>query len=253
MRLQNKKMMTNTQDIKEAKKTRRNKHQIRRDLLDSVGEALKKHGFANLGVNLVSEYAQVDKNTIYRHYKDFQELLTQYIEKQDYWLKSLEQFGEYKITDFKGFLSQIIVGQYETINRNRELQQLLIWELGELSTRTKAIAQQRETLSEGLIRQYEDVFKDSGIDFNAISAIIIAGVYYLVLHKEHSTFCMVDVKNEKDRIPGAIGQLVEMLFNSLEQYNCKLDIANKAKKAGIDIATISEITGIPTEELIELA
>ncbi|NJO93079.1 MAG: hypothetical protein HC831_32060 [Chloroflexia bacterium] len=104
-----------------------------------------------------------------------------------------------------------------------------------------------------MIRQYEDVFKDSGIDFNAISAIIIAGVYYLILHKEHSTFCMVDVKNEKDRIPGAVKQLVDMLFNSLEQNNYKLDVAKKAKKAGIDISTISEITGIPVGELIELA
>ncbi len=245
-------MMTNTQDIKEQKKSRRNKHQIRRELLDSVGEALKKHGFANLGVNLIAEYAQVDKNTIYRHYKDFQELLTQYIEKQDYWLKSLEQYKEYKITDFKGFLSKIISGQYETIYRNKELQQLLIWELAELSTRTKAIARQRETLSEGLIKQYEEIFRDSGIDFNAISAILIAGVYYLILHKEHSTFCLIDVKNESDRVPKAIGQLVDMLFNNLEQYNCKIDIAKKAKKAGIDITTISEITGIPVDKLLQL-
>lgn len=244
--------MTDSQTVKEKKKNRRNKHQIRRDLLDSVGIVLKKHGFANLGVNLVSEYAHVDKNTIYRHYKDFQELLTQYIEKQDYWLKSLEQFSEYKITDFKGFLSQIIIGQYETVSRNRELQQLLVWELGELSPRTKTIAQQRETLSTGLIKQYENLFKDSGIDFNAISAIIVAGIYYLILHKEHSTFCLVDVKDEKERIPAAVNQLVNMLFVSLEQHNYKLEIAKKAKKAGIDISTISEITGITAGELMKL-
>jgi len=235
----------------EGRKKRRTNDQIKNDLLNAVGKALVEHGFANLGVNLIAEYAQVNKNTLYKHYNSFQDLLTQYIENQDYWLKVLYSLRDYKVTDFRGFMKELILRQHLAIYQSKEIKQLLIWELGELSDRTKAIAQERDDFSKEILQQYTEFFKDSEIDINIISAILIAGVYYLVLHKEHSTFCQVDINKEKDRISKGIEQLTDMIFDTLKQRNREIDITRKMKAKGIDINVISEVTGFAIDEIKE--
>ena len=247
--------MENNEDItypKKERKTRRNKHKVRYDLLDSVGKTLRDHGFNNLGINLVAEIAGTDKNSIYRHFGSFEELLNQYLEKQDFWIKSLSSLKDIKVDDHKNFMKQILLEQYETINSNKEIQQLLIWELGELSLRTKAIAQRREELSKVILKQYESYFSSVNLDFNVIAAIIIAGIYYLILHKEHSTFCLVDCKKEKDRIIQGIDRLVDIIFQPVINVNIQEQIAMNAIKKGLDIQIISELTELPLSQIKEL-
>jgi len=247
--MENKSDLTNPEN---ERKTRRNKHKVRYDLLNSVGKTLRDHGFNNLGINLVAEIAGTDKNSIYRHFGSFEELLNQYIEKQDFWIKSLSSLKDIKVDDHKNFMKQILLEQYETINSNKEIQQLLIWELGELSLRTKAIAQRREELSKVILKQYESYFSSVNLDFNVIAAIIIAGIYYLILHKEHSTFCLVDCKKEKDRIIQGIDRLVDIIFQPVINVNIQEQIAMNAIKKGLDIQIISELTELPLSQIKEL-
>lgn len=244
---------TNHTDIqKKERKSRRNKHKVRYDLLDAVGKTLREHGFAHLGINLVAEIAGTDKNSIYRHFGTFEQLLDQYIEKQDFWIKSLSAIKETKIKDYKEFMKGILYEQYETINGNREIQQLLIWELGELSLRTKAVGQRREKLSEAIMKQYEECFQGIPIDFNVISAILIAGIYYLILHKDHSTFCQIDFKNEKARVLNGINQFVDILFSAKETISMQQKIALNALKYGMPANEVSLITELPLDHIEQL-
>lgn len=237
----------NTEQYKD-RKTRRNKQKVRYDLLDAVGKTLKERGFNQLGINTVAEMAGTDKNAIYRHFGSFEQLLDQYLEKQDFWLKSLSTYKDAKVENHKQFIKELLLGQYETINRNKELQQLLIWELGELSQRTKSLSQRREQLSEAILKQYESHFQGE-IDFNVMMSIIIAGIYYLILHKEHSTFCLVDFKNEKDRIHKGIDQLIEIIFQARDNLQIKEQIAINAIKNGLDTQTVSKITELSLSQV----
>jgi AcrR family transcriptional regulator len=235
--------------ITKKRKARRSPERIKAILIDAVGKALIDHGFASLKLNLIVKYSNVDKKTIYRHYHDFQDLLTEYISKNDYWLQMLTPLIDYTVIDFRGFLKELIVNLYFTIYTNEELLQILRWELVELSNRTKAVTQQREDLSKGLIKQYEDFFRGSGLDFNSFSSILISSIYYLILHKEHSTFCLLDINKEKDRIPKTLEIMIDMLFDKLEEYNYKKEVARKAKKEGIDDETIARITGLAIDQI----
>jgi AcrR family transcriptional regulator len=240
----------NTEQYKD-RKTRRNKQKVRYDLLDAVGKTLKERGFNQLGINTVAEMAGTDKNAIYRHFGSFEQLLDQYLEKQDFWLKSLSTYKDTKVENHKQFIKDLLLGQYETINRNKELQQLLIWELGELSQRTKSLSQRREQLSEAILKQYESHFQGE-MDFNVMMSIIIAGIYYLILHKEHSTFCLVDFKNEKDRIHKGIDQLIEIIFQARDNLQIKEQIAINAIKNGLDTQTVSKITELSLSRVEDL-
>ena len=247
--MENKSDLTNPEN---ERKTRRNKHKVRYDLLNSVGKTLRDHGFNNLGINLVAEIAGTDKNSIYRHFGSFEELLNQYIEKQDFWIKSLSSLKDIKVDDHKNFMKQILLEQYETINSNKELQQLLIWELGEFSQRTKAIAQRREELAKVILKQYESYFEDTNLDFNVIVAIMIAGIYYLILHKEHSSFYLVDCKNEKERIIIGIGWMVDIIFQPIINMKMQEQIAINALKKELVVQVISEITQLSLSKVNEL-
>jgi AcrR family transcriptional regulator len=231
---------------------RRNKYKMRLDLLDAVRDVLKEKGFVNLNINNVAQMADVDRNAIYRHFGSFDNLLSQYFESKNYLLDALKKVKDNQIDDFKSFLKQILFDQYKTINKNVELQQLIVWEMSELSLRTKTIARERESITEKLLHQLEDHFRESNIDINFISAIMIAGIYYLVIHKRHSTFCLVDFVKESDRVLQGLEQLVDIIFEAKAKENTQKNIAVRALQKGLDIQLIADITGLSLEDIQNL-
>lgn len=231
---------------------RRNKYKMRLDLLDAVRDVLKEKGFVNLNINNVAQMADVDRNAIYRHFGSFDNLLSQYFESKNYLLDALKKVKDNQIDDFKSFLKQILFDQYKTINKNVELQQLIVWEMSELSLRTKTIARERESITEKLLHQLEDHFRESNIDINFISAIMIAGIYYLVIHKRHSTFCLVDFVKESDRVMHGLEQLVDIIFEAKAKENTQKNIAVRALQKGLDVQLIADITGLSLEDIQNL-
>lgn len=235
------------------RRIRRNRYKMRLDLMEAVREVLRDKGFINLNINNVTQYADVDRNAIYRHFGNFDNLLSQYIESKDYWLETLEKIKDVEVTDYKRFLKQVVFEVYEKINRNVELQQLIIWELSEFSLRTKAISEKREMLSKNLVLQYEKYFENTGIDINMILAILYAGIFYLLVHKKHATFCQVDFVKEKERVLDGIDKWIEIIFQNQQLESKQRQIAIRALQKGIDKQLVAEITGLPFEAVQKLA
>jgi AcrR family transcriptional regulator len=235
----------------EGKRRRRNTIAVKIDLIDAVGTVLKNHGYSKLGINIVAQEAGVDKNVIYRNFNDFDTLLEAYVEKQDYWLKTMKEFGKIKIENHREFMKQLLLEQFNTLYSNRELQQLLIWELGDKGDFTTSLAVKREIYSEGIIKQYQPLLDDFGVDFNSIAAMMIAGIYYLILHKDKSTFCETDInhKNEREDFMNAINWLVDLVFDKREKVSEIEKVAINAYKEGIEIKTISKITTLSIEKI----
>ncbi len=236
------------------KRRRRNTIAVKLDLLDAVGAVLKKHGFSKLGINIVAEEAGVDKNVIYRNFTDFDSLLEEFVEKQDYWLRTMKELGKTKIENHRELMKQMLIGQFKTIYSNKELQQVLIWELGDRDDITTSLAIKREVLSEGVINQYQSLLDDFGIDFNSIAAIMIAGIYYLILHKDKSTFCETDInqKSDKEKLLKSIEWLVDLIFDKKEALSELEEIAINAHKEGIALEIIAKITKLSTKRIKEL-
>ena len=237
--------------MNEGKRRRRNTIAVKEDIYDAVGSVLQKYGFSKLGINLVAEEAGVDKNVIYRNFTDFNTLLEEYVEKQDFWLRAIKELGKVKVENHRELTKQVLTEQFKTIYSNKELQQVLVWELGDKDNITTSLAIKREVLSKGLIDQYKPLLDDFGVNFNNIAAILIAGIYYLILHKDKSTFCNIDITKKKDRedFLKTIEWLVDLIFDKREALGQTEQIAINAHKEGIDIETISKITKLPTEKI----
>lgn len=228
------------------KRRRRNTIAVKMELIDAVGSVLKKHGFSKLGINLVAEEAKVDKNVIYRNFEDFDKLLEAYVEKQDFWFMALKEHGSEVIRDKRAFMKYMLADQFRVLYSNKELQQLLLWELGDQDDFTTNVAIKREILAKGIFDQYRSLLDDYGVKFNFIVAIMISSIYYLILHREKSTFCETDLtmKNEREEFIEAIEWLTDLIFDKIETKNETARIALNALKEGIEPETVSKITGL---------
>lgn len=120
--------------------------------------------------------------------------------------------------------------------------ELLRWEIAEANDTTKRTATIREMFTTPLTENYRKLFAHSGVDFVALSAIIIGGIYYLSLHREASTFCGIDVATDEGsaRISKAIDGLADILFSHIDPRDPKERIAQRMREKGLDENTINE-------------
>jgi hypothetical protein len=97
-------------------------------------------------------------------------------------------------------------------------------------------------VNEPLIRLLEYKFKDSGLDINVISATIISGIYYLVLHRKRSLFCDVDFNSKvgRERLQYGVNQLSILLFSAINKQNDFEAIAERLRTEGVNEELIAK-------------
>jgi len=215
-------------------------------LMKAIGKILREKGYSKLCINLVSEESGVDKAFIYRHYETFEGLLKSYIEKQDHWLMNLEEVTKVPIVNHRKFMKDLLTNQFLGVYENEEFQQFLVWELGDKSGFTAKVSVEREILAKPIFDQCRDVFKDYRIDLNVIYAWWSAGIYFLILHKEVSTFCEYDFTKRQDveEFLKTLRWMVDVLFDKLESDHKLEQVAIKAYEKGLSIDDVVEITGL---------
>jgi AcrR family transcriptional regulator len=236
------------------KKKRRTRQEVKDDILAAVGNTLKKHGYAKLGVAVVAEEAGMDKAMLYRHYDNFEDILRAFIAKEDFWLKSLEGNNNTSCENHIEFLQNIFIAQFQELMKNEKLQQLLLWELSDKYSIMKDVAMKREQLAEPLLLEYKDKLKTYGVKANNILAIISAGVYYLVLHKNRSTFCWLDLNDslQQKEFINDMSWLIEQIFSIPNNLSETERIALNCITKGFSNDLILELTGLSIERIEKL-
>ncbi len=186
--------------------------------LKAVGLILRKEGYQKLGVNRVAEVAGVDKSSLYYHFGSFDNLLEQYVLTNDFWLSI---FKEQNVNE--GNLIEvgknIIMQQFDTVIKNEEIQAFLRWELSENKGIPKYIAELREEMARDTLQRFQQYFKDTDIDMEMIAALLTSGIYYLILHRNLSKFCNVDINQKEDaeRLRKTIDKIAELLVKEAEE------------------------------------
>ncbi len=224
------------------------------DLLNAVGLALKKHGFAKLGVNTIAQEAKTDKTAIYRYFNNIEELLEAYVFSKEYWLKSLQNFKIEDTDNLNELTKAFINEQVNSLLKNEEFCQLIMWELGDRQNISSSLTVKREIYSENILKQSRDILKDCGIDFNFILAIILGGGYYLAMRKDKYPFCEVELarKEHRQKFIETLDWLIDLLFKEKEQVNQVEKIALRLLGKGLDKSEIAEITEISINRLDEI-
>lgn len=235
----------NTQLPHEVKKRhpRRNKEEIERDLFSAITKIIQTKGFGMPMINYVSEEANVIKRVIYENYNSFDELLKLYFTKNDFWTFLILENIANQSSGYQEFFSKVLKAFYTSFDGNEAFQSIIRWEIACPDEFIQKRARERERSCSKELERNVQFFQQYGIDIEALYALLIAGIYYLVLRKNVSPMCNIDASSRKGgkRILATIDKLSELIFSSIERVKEKQRIAQRLLDRGISLEEIADI------------
>ncbi|MBK0378550.1 TetR/AcrR family transcriptional regulator [Mucilaginibacter segetis] len=199
----------------------KNKEQTKQRLIRAVGEVLKADGYSGLGVNRIAKQAGVNKKLIYRYFGSVDYLIEAYVVENDYWLtfskKLQEMVAEEQPESTQALIAEILKNQFKYFLNEREMQRLILWEISTNSPLMKSIHNARESSGQSMLAITDEHFSNSKINFRAIAALLVGGIYYTILHTRFNggMFCDLDLSTElgQREILTAIEQIVGWAFD----------------------------------------
>jgi AcrR family transcriptional regulator len=205
---------------------KRNKEETMQRLIAAVGEILKEKGYAGLGLNKIAIQAGVTKELIYRYFDGLNNLLKTYINGKDYWMPLLEQLNHSEVggdAEILQLFVRLLQDQFKFFFEEQEMQKFILWQISETNSLMRSISEKRESEGAKLLALTNAHFRGTGINFKAITALLLGGIYYVVLHgsSNKSTVAGLDMNEEKDR---------EEMLKAIEQiYTWAWETAAKKK------------------------
>lgn len=194
-------------------------------LINAVGEIIKSKGYTGLSATNIANAAGLSRRLITLYFGTVENLIETYVRGKDYWLAaSGDAVG--LIKDNKGektkqILDSLLQNQFDYFFSNTEMQKIILWQISERSEIMKEICEEREQLSKAFFALSDRELQGKPIDLRAISALLVAGIYYLVLHAKSTDtlFCEIDLNTPQGiaRIKNAISIILENTYNQTEQ------------------------------------
>jgi len=206
-------------------KTERNKEQTKQKLIDAVGTIIVRDGFNAIGINTISKEAGLDKVLIYRYFDGLDGLLHAFAKQKDFYIniskEIYEQIEKASKENVKQLIVQVLNNQLRELRTNKELQELMLWEMIERNELTIAIAKEREEKGYELSEKLKEKMNipDAELDTDAIMSILVSGLYYLALRSRTVNIfngVQIDSKEGWLRIESAVQTIVDSLFNILK-------------------------------------
>lgn len=240
--------------MKERRK-RRSAKDIEESILDAANQLIENDGFSILTVTGIIHLAEIEPVQFYHRYEDLNKFIDEYVKKYDYWFNDIIKSQKQSSND-KELYTNILTGLFHSLSENKAMQELLKWELANNNETSQRTARLRELHTLPLCQKYSKLFSDTDIDIVTISALIIGGIYYLILHDELSTFSGINLKMESDRqrVIKAINKLSDILFTPIPSSLTRetIDIIIKMKEDNIPVEKIAYYTGIPQDIIISI-
>ena len=199
----------------------RNAERSREKFLDAVAKIVSESGFAALGINHIAEVAGLGKKMIYTYFGGLEELIEEYLKRQDFWQGVGEQALPDTMKDGGRNLSrEMVLEHFDYVNRNREFQKILIWGLADGRPSFRQMSERMEDSGERIFGQMTDpFFGENARKFRAVMAVLIAGSYYLNLHGSFNgaPFCGIDLTSASGRkeIEEALSLMVDQSYEAL--------------------------------------
>lgn len=225
------------------KRIRRSKEVIERELLLAITKIITDQGFNKLTINNISEVANVTKRVIYENYDSFDKLLEVYFIKNDFWTSLVLSKIAAKYTSYREFVPGVLKEFYKAIDENPVFQCIIRWEIASPNNFVRERAKNRELSCADELERNRIFFQRMGIDIEAIYAILIAGIYYLVLRKDVSSFCGIDTRTKegKERIFKILDKISEFIFSAFDRMEEKKRIIMRLLNRGMEAKDISEV------------
>ncbi|WP_380870294.1 TetR/AcrR family transcriptional regulator [Sphingobacterium corticis] len=192
-------------------------------LIRAVGTVLQEKGYTGLTIANISRKAGVDRKLVTLYFGSVENLVETYIKNKDYWVAAtvgaMEYFGQSPKEGSKGFLESLLINQMKEFAKNEEMQKVVLWQISEKSDIMSKVTQEREKMSALFFAFADREINQENLDLRAISSVLVAGIYYLVLHSKNtdSLFCEIDLTTDEGmkRIEDAVKKILKWTYESV--------------------------------------
>ena len=179
----------------ESKKTRirRTNEQVDKAISDALTTLAGQMPLARITVNQLIAEAGIEAAVFFKRYSSIDDLIYEYVRDHDFWLGETVSYRKMDKEGAERYYIRTLEDLCRHLDSNGPLRDSLLWELASDSEAVKKIADIRELENESLLAYYRKYFKGTGLDISGVTAVLIAGIYYLYLHRGKSTFCGLDL------------------------------------------------------------
>ena len=200
-----------------------------RKLIEAVGEIIKTKGFSALQISKIARLADVDRKLVYRYFGNLPNLVEAYIIENDYWMvfsdilkEVIQESGPSK---HQATMIAILQNQFLYFYTRKEMQRLILLEISQQNDMMRSIHKAREAHGQAMLEGLDAHFADSEVDIRPISALLVGGIYYAVLHARHNggMIAGIDINTEAGQmsILNALKQIVGWAFQATEKDQSK--------------------------------
>lgn len=207
-----------------ARRPRRSKADIEDAIHKAAVSQIKKKGFSLALVTDIVKRAKIEPVVFYNRYKNLDEFYDTFVKDYDYWLSDLVRDSIENIDSEEAY-SNVIEKILNNLLSDEIMTELLRWEVAEGNNITERTARLRTMHAVDIFRNYEEKHAGIGIDVTAVSALLVAGIYYMLLHKERSSMIGIDINEPagKRRIVNAIREISRLIFQEKENRQTGAD------------------------------
>ncbi len=186
-------------------------------LIEGVGKVIRENGYKGLTASNIAKKAGVHRSLIYVYFESLNALIETYVRGKDYFVGAEGNAGEElskaeASSSSKDILENMLINQMDYFIRNEEWQKIILWQISERSQVMYEIAEQREKLGEDFFSMAEVELAGKNIDLRPVAALLVAGIYYMVLHTKSndSLFCGINLNTNdgKERVRQAIKKIL---------------------------------------------
>ncbi len=193
-------------------------------LINAVGEIIQSKGYTGLSATNIAKAAGLSRRLITLYFGTVDKLIETYVRGKDYWLAaSGDAVGLIKENKGEGtrqLLDDLLQSQFDYFFGNTEMQKIILWQISESTEIMREVCEEREQLSKWFFALSDKELEGKPNDLRAVSALLVAGIYYLVLHAKSTDtlFCEIDLKTPQGiaRIKNAISTILENAYNQPE-------------------------------------
>lgn len=216
-------IMESENEIK-ARRPRRSKADIEDAIHKAAVSQIKKKGFSLALVTDIVKRAKIEPVVFYNRYKNLDEFYDTFVKDYDYWLSDLVRDSIENIDSEEAY-SNVIEKILNNLLSDDIMTELLRWEVAEGNNITERTARLRTMHAVDIFRNFEEKHADIGIDVTAVSALLVAGIYYMLLHKDRSSMIGIDINQAagKRRIVNAIREISRLIFQEKENRQTGVD------------------------------
>lgn len=193
------------------------KEKSKQKLINAVGKVLKTQGYIGLTATNIAKAAGLSRRLITIYFDSVDDLVETYVRNKDYWTAASGKFEEIleenESRDSKKIINYLLQNQLNYFYNNPEMQKLILWEISKKTKVMYDVCEDRERLGSKVFELADEEFKGKDKDIRAVSAILVAGIYYMVLHAKSTDtlFCEININQAEgmERIKNAISLILE--------------------------------------------